>query len=385
MKILIIAPYTFLPGEGPINRFFYLAKLLAKKNEVTLVTSSFNHQEKKQRKTQYENLNFKLKIIHEPGYKKNLSLMRLISHYIFVRKFKKWFALNKYKYDHVYSSYPLIETNIYLGKIKTCCGFELIIDIQDIWPESISTAIQFIKKIPFFLVPFSWKANQAYKAADKLVAVSKKYLNRAKLVNNKAKGLTIYIGSDFKYIKKTKPKNLDKTKVHFLYMGSMNGSYDIETLLSAFKIFEIEKQNFVLHLAGGGQKNKKIKSLLGKNIIFYDWMPYKDVMSLGKSVDFFINPIKKSSSASITNKLSDYISLMKPIISCQDCDEAKKLIKITGGEFYDSGSVNSLVFSIKKIVKNRPNKSLFAIKKIIRNFDRQITYPLIEEFIREPL
>lgn len=385
MKILIVAPYTFLPGEGSINRFFYLARLLAKKNEVTLVTSSFNHQKKKQRKTQYKNLNFNLKIIYEPGYKKNVSLMRLISHQIFINNFKKWFELSNFHFDCIYSAFPLIETNIYLGKIKANYGFKLIIDIQDTWPESISAVIPFVKKIPYFLIPFSWRADKAYKAADKLVAVSKTYLNRAKVINNKAKCLTIYIGSDFNYIKRVKPKNLDKTKVHFLYMGSMSGSYDIETLLAAFRIFDIEKRNFMLHLVGAGQSQKKIKSLISKNVILYDWMPYDDVVSLGKSIDFFVNPIKKSSRASITNKLSDYVSLMKPIISCQDCDEANKFIKILGGEFYDSGSVDSLVFSIKKIVNKRPIKSLSAIKKIIKHFDRQITYPLIEEFIRKPL
>ena len=46
-NILLVAPFTNLPGEKGFNRFAYIAKKLSEiGHHVTLVTSSFKHGEK---------------------------------------------------------------------------------------------------------------------------------------------------------------------------------------------------------------------------------------------------------------------------------------------------------------------------------------------------
>ena len=89
-KVLIIANFTELPSENGNNRFMYLTNLLGKTTDVTLVTSSFYHFKKVHRQKDVDNNNLKIVQVDEPGYKKNISLKRFYSHYVFGRNIKKY-------------------------------------------------------------------------------------------------------------------------------------------------------------------------------------------------------------------------------------------------------------------------------------------------------
>lgn len=385
MKILILAPFCTLPDEPGFNRFLYLARLLSKKHDVTLVTSSFNHSEKKQRLTPKHEENLEIHLIPEPGYTGNVSLRRLWSHKIFVSNFIDWFLKSSIEknYQIVYSAYPFISTNIFLGGLKEKLNFKLVVDVQDIWPESISAVIPLFLKLPKFLMPFSYSADRAYRSADLLIAVSETYLARAKNANKNAKGLVAYIGSDFDTIEKSSPQSLDAKKYHFLYMGTLSYSYDIETLLLAFKQLLYCRSDFHLHIAGGGPGEKKLLSLMGKNVTFYGYLNYPELCSLAKGVNFFINPIKKSASASITNKICDYISFKKPVINCQQSPEVQELLKKIGGSNYVAGDVDSLI----RALETQVNDFIFKQNELDDNFydlfDRRKSYRIIENFITE--
>ena len=145
-RVLIVAPYCLLPGETGFNRFLYLAEFISDDYDVTLVTSSFRHLDKSHRSDNPVEQGFNIILIDEPGYKKNVSLGRLYSHSRFIMNFKKWFR-SCHDFDLVYSAYPLIETNIVLGQHKDEYGFKLIIDVQDIWPESISSFLPLISNL----------------------------------------------------------------------------------------------------------------------------------------------------------------------------------------------------------------------------------------------
>ena len=120
MKILIVAPFASLPDEPYFNRFLYLANRLAAAHDVTLLTSQFRHFDKCFRLNDFYKENFDIKLIRETGYRKNISLMRIFSHWQFSINFAKWFkeAQKEIHYDLVYSAFPLIGHNIFLAKYK---------------------------------------------------------------------------------------------------------------------------------------------------------------------------------------------------------------------------------------------------------------------------
>ena len=81
MDIIIVAHFCYDFSDSDNGRFKYLAHMLAKDNNVEIITSDFYHIEKKSR-TKVPDQVFKVTLLHEPRYKKNVSLRRFYSHYV---------------------------------------------------------------------------------------------------------------------------------------------------------------------------------------------------------------------------------------------------------------------------------------------------------------
>ena len=377
--VLIVAPFCSLPGEPYFNRFLYLAELLSSNYEVTLVTSRFRHFDKNFR-GDVDNIDvgFRVVLIDEPGYSKNVSVKRLYSHFVFCRNFKSWFDRQKY-FDVIYSAYPLIETNKYLIKRKKQgLKSKIIVDIQDVWPESISSAFPYLKCFPKKLMPFSRKADYVYSNADALVAVSETYLKRALTVSNTLNYKFVYIGSDFNIIKNAPVKSFDNDLVKLFYLGTLSFSYDIETVIKSVNTLVAEGYPIEFHVFGGGPIENSLKKIAGDSIFFHGYLEYEEMISYAKGCDIAVNPIKKMAAQSVTNKLSDYLSLGKPIISSQNCEEVKKLLSSVDSEFYRSGSIDSFSSSVKKMLSSISNNMRSKPNPL---FNRELSYKEIVSLV----
>lgn len=320
MNITIVAPYCSLPSEPYFNRFWYLAERLSQSHDVLLITSRFRHYDKSFRRHEDAEAasqgRLKVMLLEESGYGKNVSLERVASHYRFVKNFEQWLKnCRPGEQDIVYSAYPLIATNLLLGKHKARLGYKLIVDVQDVWPESFSSVVPFLKKVPHKLLPFASRANQAYRYADALVAVSQTYLDRAKETNPNVPGEVIYIGADFPKLDAAPAKDFGDDKTRFFYLGTLSYSYDVETVCKGVRKLLDDGENVELHIMGGGPDLDRLKQYACEGIKFYGYIPYAEMMSVAKGCDISVNAIHSYSMASITNKLSDYMALQKPILN----------------------------------------------------------------------
>ncbi|HGJ9846204.1 TPA: glycosyltransferase [Neisseria gonorrhoeae] len=383
MNITIAAPYCSLPSEPHFNRFWYLAELLSQSHDVLLITSNFKHYDKSFRRPEDAKAasqgRLKVMLLEESGYSKNVSLGRVTSHHRFVKHFEKWLEnCRPGEQDVVYSAYPLIATNLLLGKHKARLGYKLIVDVQDVWPESFSSVVPFLKKIPHNLLPFASRANRAYRYADALVAVSQTYLDRAKEANPNVPGEVVYIGADFAAIAPPPPRFRSKT-VRFFYLGTLSYNYDVETVCKGVRKLLDDGENVELHIMGGGPDLDRLKQYACDGIKFYGYIPYAEMMSVAKGCDIAVNAIRSYSMASITNKLSDYMALQKPIPNSQVHDEVAEVLTLLPHENYRSGDVDGFVRAAKDILKrkNDPVQS----EEIVRRFKRDVAYQKIVNLI----
>lgn len=381
MNITIAAPYCSLPSEPHFNRFWYLAELLSQSHDVLLITSNFKHYDKSFRRPEDAKAasqgRLKVMLLEESGYSKNVSLGRVTSHHRFVKHFEKWLEnCRPGEQDVVYSAYPLIATNLLLGKHKARLGYKLIVDVQDVWPESFSSVVPFLKKIPHNLLPFASRANRAYRYADALVAVSQTYLDRAKEANPNVPGEVVYIGADFAAI--APPRFRSKT-VRFFYLGTLSYNYDVETVCKGVRKLLDDGENVELHIMGGGPDLDRLKQYACDGIKFYGYIPYAEMMSVAKGCDIAVNAIRSYSMASITNKLSDYMALQKPILNSQVNDEVAEVLTLLPHANYRSGDVDGFVRAAKDILKrkNDPVQS----EEIVRRFKRDVAYQKIVNLI----
>ncbi|QIM68776.1 glycosyltransferase [Basfia succiniciproducens] len=384
--ILIVAPYVTFPDEMGMNRFIYLAKLLSAEFDVTLLTSKYCHFLKKHREQTPVLDNVNVVLLDEPGYRKNVSIQRLISHHRFCRNFEDFLKNYRRKIDLVYSAYPLIKTNYILGKYKQSKNFKLIIDVQDVWPEAISGPIAFFSTSigKMLMKPITRYANKTYGYADALVAVSDTYLNRAD-VNHLPDELksAVYIGGDFLFTKSTDKKVTDKLTA--TYLGTMAGSYDLETVVRSAPLCS---ENVEIRFIGTGPHEASLQALnrqLGGHVKFLGVHPYSEAMRMLADSDVALNAIKASSEGSITNKLSDYICCALPIVSCQKHPEVEKLLAKGGGIQYTAGDYRELAETLNKLAEDRTvldKMSQVNLSLAKAKFLRERSYKEIEKLIK---
>ena len=384
--ILIVAPYITFPNEPGANRFIAVAKKLSQKYSVTLVTSKFCHILKSIRAQNPYMQDFKVILIDEPGYQKNVSFERLLSHHIFCKKFEQFLASYNEPIDLVYSAYPLIKTNYILGKYKKKYGYKLVIDVQDIWPEAISGPIPLFSNTiaQKILSPITRYANTTYSLADGLVAVSKTYLKRSDVKNlddNLKK--VVYIGADSLHFENYE-REKKAQKIIATYIGTMAGSYDLETVVKAAALcHEFVQIQFI----GTGPHEQNLKTLNtehGNYIRFLGSLTYDNAMKILISSDIAINPIKATSQATITNKLSDYFCCGLPIISCQESEEVKELLALGGGVQYCANNAADLAKQLIRLSQDRETLEKMSLvnQNIAKErFLRDISYNEISHLV----
>ena len=354
-NILLVAPYVTFPDEPGDNRFISIAQLLSTEYDVTLVTSRFCHILKQQRNHTPSIDGVDIVLIDEPGYGKNVALSRLNSHRVFCNNFTKFIFSYSKKIDLVYSAYPLIKTNSILGRLKKQFGFKLIIDVQDVWPEAITGPIPLLSGVlgRVLISPITLYANRTYATADALVAVSKTYLERAdvnKLPADHKK--VIFIGANELHFLKHKEKS-KHDKLVATYIGTMAGSYDLETVLRAAPLCNEQVE---IQIIGTGPHELHLKNLnqqLGNHVTFLGTKNYLDAMQILCHSDVAINPIVATAQQSITNKLSDYFCCGLPILSCQENKEVKELLALGGGKDYTAGDHRALADNLLSMARNR--------------------------------
>lgn len=375
-KLCIVAPFCSLPDEPYFNRFLYLAEELSSDYDVTLVTSNFRHFDKRFRQNKLNsNLNFEIVLLEESGYKKNVSFSRLVSHETFFKSFKKWFKSAGSEFSLFYSAYPLLCTNKFLIKGRPNFNYKVIVDIQDTWPESISAAFPFISKLPLSFLPFTAKANYIYKNADAIITVSKTYARRVSEVRAVNAPIPVYIGSDFKILKEVTAVSLEPGITHLIYIGTLSHSYDLETVIKAVS----ERSDYTLHILGGGPNECYLKSISKSNIKFYGFMKYDEMIGYLKAADLVVNPIHSYSKGSVTNKISDYLSLGKPVLNSQLNLEVMELLNEVEHENYISGNMESFNSALDSL-KNAKSVCSDLLEK---KFDRRVSYIKITDKIDE--
>jgi len=185
--VLIIAHFcNDMDGKGN-NRFNYLAEFLAESGfRVELVTSDFSHTRKAGRDTGVQHPKYKLTYIREPGYQKNVSAQRFLSHHVLGMNLKKYLE-DRIKPDVIYCAVPSLDAAEAAAEYAEKNSIRFLIDIQDLWPEAFKMVfnIPVVSETIFFHM--KRQADRIYGAADEIIAVSRTYGSRAVKANRKCR------------------------------------------------------------------------------------------------------------------------------------------------------------------------------------------------------
>ena len=399
MKIWLLNPFDPLPGEAfRPGRYTTLVNLLIQNgHRVVWWSSNFFHHTKSYRKEIKEIPGLKIILLPTSRYKRNISLRRVVNHYIFAKSFERRFKEIKDSPDVILVSCPpLISAKVAI-KVAKKLKIKCIIDIRDLWPEAFEMILPFkIGKIFFW--PIKKYVDNIYDSADALMAVSQTYRNRALSVSkNKFKKSLVYsLGIDLNLFDSlTQEKNsfeIEKKagEFWFTYIGTIGKSYDIETILKCARLLLSSHPNIKFFIAGDGPDFTRIKKLAERyklvNCKFLGWFSFKDMISLLKKADVGLNTIVAKSKTTFPNKLFDYMAAKLPIINSVG-GEFKNLLESENiGRQYIAGNPDSLKEAILYLY-NQPKKCKImgenARKLVEREFDRNKIYPRFEKFLKE--
>lgn len=390
-NILIIANFiSIMPWQGGNNRFTYLANLLSERgHNVELVTSSFSHAKKCQKKleqNEIKKLPYKLTNIYEPGYKKNVSVKRFYSHYILGKNIKKYLESLEIMPYIIYCAVPSLLAPKVAAKFAKKNNIKFTIDIQDLWPEAFKMVlnIPIISDIIFY--PFEKTANYIYKSADDIIAVSETYVDRAVKVNSKYKNkLSVFLGTELSEFDRYKEENkieYHDSKIRIAYIGTLGHSYDLKCIIEALGILKkqgIENIKFMV-MGDGPLKSEFEKYAKEKNIDveFLGRLEYSKMVGMLCACDIAVNPIKSKSAGSIINKVGDYAAAGLPVINTQECLEYRKMIENNKIGFNcKNNATEDLAEKLKVLINDKKIRNVMGKnnRKLAEEyFDRKKTY-----------
>lgn len=397
MKILMIANYVSFPWETGNCRFMYiLKKLNNKKNSIELITTNFYHNKKDKRKIKVHDLKkmpYKITLIDEPGYKKNVSFRRFYSHYVLSQNLNKYLNNIDYVPDVIYCSVPSLDVAYVAAKFSKKHKIKFIIDVQDLWPEAFKMVFNVPILSTLIFTPFNKKANYIYSCADEIIAVSETYVNRAISANNKVKiGYSVFLGTDLKYFDECKNKfsvENNKQNIRIAYVGTLGHSYDIRCIIDSIKLLNDKGFNNIEFIVMGDGPLKDVFEKYAKkkcvNCSFTGRLEYSKMVGMLCSCDIAVNPIVHGAAQSIINKVGDYAAAGIPVINTQECMEYRNLIdEYQAGINCINDDINDISSNIEKLIKNKKLRITYGAgnRKLAENlFDREKTYNKIIKMI----
>lgn len=396
-KIAIVTLAVAFDGEKGYSRFRTLAELLSEKYEVDLITSTFQHWEKKQRdKEKIKALTCKFNIIlaDEPGYKKNVDIKRIFSHRLVCKNIKKLLAFKRY--DLIYCVIPDNHIAASVGEIADKNGIPFIVDIEDLWPEAMEMVLPLPKALNGILfAAYRKNALKAYKYACGFVGTSDEYRDvpeRKYGITGKP-AVTVYVGcelDDFDLGVKEHIDSIEKDNNEFwvTYAGNFGSSYDIPTMLKAAQEIYSENKRIKFKLLGGGPLENEFKSIAEEkpcNADFVGYIPYRKMAAYLARSDILVNSFVKKAPQSIVTKIGDYLAAGKPMINTLSSPEFRtKVIKDGFGLNVEGENVSELKSAILELYNDSSKRELMgkrAREICAVEFDRKASYRKIENLI----
>ena len=402
-KIAVVSiMYFWLPFEKGPTRFFYIADMLGKAGyDVEVLTGSFEHFDKAQRdraQVAAADVPFKITVIDQPDYKKNIDLKRLKSYSEAKKNTVNYLKDNIDRFDAVYCSVPPNDIAAAVAELCHEKGIPFIADIEDLWPEAMAAVIG---KVPFkdaFLSPLKKDAEKIYALADAAIGTSDEYTARCwKNNGRKLPHATVYVGCDLEAFDEGVAQHsseIDKPANEFraCYAGSIGHTYDIETLVRAAKVIEDKGyKDIKIKILGQGvlmEDLQKLSEELGIcNLDFLGYQPYDAMAAHLVKADVNINMFAKGAPQSIVNKVGDYFSAGRPVINTLESEEFMNLIEDRKcGINVEPGNPEALADAIISLYNDRDicaEMGRNSRELAERRFDRKEAYKAIIDIIEE--
>ena len=385
------------------TRFRFIAQTLAEAGfEVDLITSTFQHWDKAQRDTTqacYQGLPYRIRFVYEPGYKRNLDLVRINSHRVFAanlrRFFKSRFSDNPFAYDLIYSEIPPNDMARTCAEVAHEHGIPYVPDVNDLWPEAMRMAVDVPIVSDIAFAPFARDAKKTYDLIAAAVGTSDEYANQpSKYRNDDYRRITVYVGNELaKFDAGALARKGDVSKpdgeLWAIYAGTLGASYDIATLIDASLIAARADSRLRVKILGDGPDRAKLEERAAQSnapVEFVGYAPYDLMAAYLKASDITVNSLVKTAPQSIITKIGDYLAAGIPMINTGSSPEFRAKVEADGfGINVEAENAEVLAAALLSLAGDdvlRAEMGTVARRIAEEQFDQPTAYQAIVELVR---
>lgn len=398
-KVAVITMGVKLDGEKGYTRFRYLCEFLVKKGyEVDLITTTFQHWEKKQRDLEsvdQKSYPFGIKFIYEPGYRKNIDLRRVRSHKIAAENLRKLLE-KEGDYDLIYAEIPPNDVALAAAEYAHRNKIPFVADVNDLWPEAMRMVFDIPIVSDLLFYPLKRDAEKVYSLTSGVIGTSDEYRDRP-FLNQKRDVLkeTVYVGNEISVFDREAEQHADEVQKEegtfwVTYAGTIGTSYDIRTMvLAAEELMKQGKTKIRFQILGDGPTREMLENLAKErkiqNVKFTGYVPYEQIAAYLVKSDVLINSFVRKAPQSIVTKIGDYLAAGKPMINTCMSPEFRKKVEQDGfGINIEPEDVRELVNAVEWMYENEAERNDMgnrARKIAEEQFDRPVSYGKIEAMI----
>lgn len=336
MKIWIVSDGEPLPCDNEkvrLRRMGNLANILNRRgHEVLWFSSNFDHYNKKFRSLKDEvkkiDKKYNILLLSTKGYKKNVSIQRLIHFKLIAKKFNEYSA-NMEKPDIIISTLAPIEVSKAVKKYSEKNDVPIIIDIRDLWPDIYYEVTPKITHI-FIKMLVSKTKKDLFKILNEetfITGVTNKFLEygldigkRKKSVNDRvfhtAYPSNHLVGSKNKFESLWHKYNLKKDDFIVTFVGNFGKQFELETVFKT--IDTLKDRNIKFVLCGTGYKLDHYQKFTkdNDNVILPGWINKDEIGSLLTNSDIGIAPYINSKNFRLNcpNKFGEYLAAKLPVL-----------------------------------------------------------------------
>ena len=403
MRVWIVEIGEQISGiDGDVRdwRCGILAKTLAAKgHQVVLWASTFDHITKRHRFKSAQKCDLapglQVQFLHGPGYANNISMTRVLHHWVTARSFSRE-AATLPEPDLLFCSLPTIELAEQSIRYAQRRKIPVTIDIADLWPDI------YLNVFPLWLrrtarMALAWefqRVGRILRGANGLTGVSDSYLAWGLAHAGRSKGETDgvfplgYALPDLatpqieaRASELRERLGLRTDALILTFTGSFGASYDLETVVAAGKeLFSRGQSNVQYVLAGDGDKRGSLQLQAGTHsqVIFAGWLDRTSVVALLSISSVGLVTYTDTALQSLPNKPFEYMAAGLPLLSSLQGDLETMIGTDRIGLHYRAGDVQSLVEKTIWLAEHQEERVAMgqrARKLFEERFRAEIIYP----------
>jgi glycosyltransferase involved in cell wall biosynthesis len=404
MRVWMIEATEPLPideGERAWRCGMLSATLLARGHEVRWWSSTFHHGRKVQRfdapRTVELRAGLTLRLLHGPGYLRNLSLKRLRHNQAIARAFGHE-ALTEPSPDLLFCCMPTPELAEKAVEYGVRQGVPVVIDVRDLWPDSYAGVMPWPVRgiVRVALRSRFRRMSRICRGASGLTAVSERYLawalayaDRARSPNDGVFALAFPSPPSSRSVNGVLPSRIrDQLRlpgeaIIVVFAGVFGATYDLETVIDAARRLATKGTSSAhLVLAGEGEKIAKLKARARglTNVTFTGWLDQFALQQLLSAGAIGLAPYTSTAPQSLPNKPFEYMASGLALVSSLAGELGELMRREQIGLTYSAGDAASLAAAIEQLCTEPGRRTLMganARRVFVERFSDEVVYPAL--------